>query len=136
MLKSPLDLMASSVLLGVAMLKLTAGDGLIARDVNDDMVMARGIGSVPSSCDPGSGLEAVGSCVDVQTTTEWVSRRIRLRNWLGKGTATSTSTSVGEACRIVVLVLVGCSDTLLGSARKDEVWKHREGMSRKYERLG
>ena len=119
--------MASSVLLGVAMLKLTAGLGFKARDVNDDMVMARGIACVPFSFDPGSDLEAAVRCVDVQTTTEFVRRRIMLRNWWDNGTATSTSAD--EAWRLVALLRVGGSDTFLDSAWKDEVWKHREEMS-------
>ena len=61
---------ASNVRLGTAMLKLTTGVGASASDVNEDMAMARGVGGW---CAPRPGE------VDVQTTTEWETRRMRTR---------------------------------------------------------
>jgi hypothetical protein len=58
------------------MLKLTTEVGRRAREVKEDMVMARGIG--------GSEREGDG-WVEVQTTTECVRRRITVRNCSGRG---------------------------------------------------
>ena len=60
------------------MLKLTTGEGASASDVNDDMVMARGVGGAPG-------------CADVHTTTECVTRRISERNCSGRGRPSSGS---------------------------------------------
>lgn len=80
--------------LGVAMLKATTGAGLRVRDVKEDMVIARGLG----------GLDCAAGAVEVQTTTEWGSRRITARScsdmgrdsvvdecgWMDGGTGGST----------------------------------------------
>lgn len=60
--------MASSVRLGVAMLKDINGVGERVREVNDDMVIALG----------------VSPCVDVQTTTECGNSRITERICSGR----------------------------------------------------
>ena len=73
MLNLPLDVMASSVRLGVATLKVIRGVGERVSEVKEDIVIARGI----------------LSCVDVQTTTEWVRRRIMDRSCSGRGIAVS-----------------------------------------------
>lgn len=61
---------ASKVREGVAMLKEMMGVGRREREVKEDIVIARGIGPEEE---------------EVQTTTEWVIRRIRERNCSGRG---------------------------------------------------
>lgn len=65
---------ASSVRLGVAMLKVTMGVGRMESDVKDDMVMPRGVGVVDSPLDTA-----------VHTTTECGRRRITERSCSGRG---------------------------------------------------
>lgn len=65
--------MASRVRLGVAMFSATTGVGLRDREVKDDSVMARGDG----------GDVVVAGTIDVQTTTECVTRRMRARSCSG-----------------------------------------------------
>lgn len=61
---------ASKVREGVAMLKEMMGVGRREREVKEDIVIARGIEPEEE---------------EVQTTTEWVIRRIRERNCSGRG---------------------------------------------------
>lgn len=72
--------MASRVRLGVSTLNVTRGVGWRARDVNEDIVMARGM----------------PSCVDVQTTTELVSSRMAERICSEREDAESGSVVGGE----------------------------------------
>ena len=51
-------------------MKLTTGVGVSAREVKEDMVMARGVGV---------GRWDFAGDVDVQTTTEWGRRRMSVR---------------------------------------------------------
>lgn len=129
MLNRPLDFMASSVLLGVAMLKLTAGAGCSARDVKEDIVMARGVAPLSWDDVPGGGR-----CVDVHTTTECVRSRIRLRNWWDRGIGASprSPTSIddgggrGAFVPVVLLRTVAASgDTVGDCCRTAELWKLR-----------
>lgn len=53
----------------------TTGAGESVREVKEDMVMARGEGRW--RCE-------VGGEVEVQTTTEWERRRMRVRVWWGR----------------------------------------------------
>lgn len=73
MLNSRLDLMASRVRLGVAMLNETSGVGDNVNDVNDDMVMARG----------------VPLCVAVHTTMGFVKSRSTERICSGRAVSAS-----------------------------------------------
>lgn len=85
------------------------GPGARASDVNDDMVMAR-------------GLRDAGA-VDVHTTTECVSRRIRARSCSGRG---RDAGSEADEC--------GCTEGAVGGAifqarelGEGEAWKHLVG---------
>lgn len=133
MLKRLLDRIASRVRLGVAMLKDIAGVGRRDRDVNEDIVIARGVG-------PWDVVEGCGRCVEVHTTTEWVRRRIRFRNRWDRGIGTSASSrsiSTGDddgafAVFVVLGLGLGASgdgDTLMACRRREEVWMPRERMA-------
>jgi hypothetical protein len=79
------------------MLKLTTGVGSRESEVKDDMVMARGVGrrvavvfeeeELPDSPPAGS--------VEVHTTTECDTSRMRERNCSGSGVADSTAEECG-----------------------------------------
>lgn len=96
MLKRRLASIASRVRLGVATLNVTAGGPTppTASDVKEDMVMARGWGRLcwPSDqvggrdvAPPPARAPALAGSVEVHTTTEWASRRIRPRSCSPRG---------------------------------------------------
>lgn len=68
-----LVVIASSVRLGAAILNVMSGVGDRVREVKDDIVIAR----------------ASVSWMDVQTTTEWVRRRMMERSCSGRGIVVS-----------------------------------------------